>query len=123
MKVSDPNSSRFRVALDLLLEGRSLEFENVTFWLEPKAVGGYLFANITSSWQIRNVSRETALSDLRIAKRIVETLTENNADFAALLRQHPLQFILTYDYGNGRVELGRFEDDDIVWSNGFTPEI
>jgi hypothetical protein len=115
MEVTELNCRRFEVALELLLEGSSFTFEGVSFWIAPD---GSLHVNIDSSWQIENITEQTALNDLERAKNVLARLVRESPAFANIVEGRQQHFHFGYDAGKSAVELARLIDGELVWAKG-----
>jgi|KBSSwiStaDraftv2_1062776.scaffolds.fasta_scaffold786666_2 hypothetical protein len=115
MDVSELNTPKFNIALELMHDGKSLAFDGIDFWIDPS---GVLRVSVNSSWQIANITDETALNDLERANNVLSYLNRESSEFAQLTRDHPPSFCLSSDYGTGVIELARIVDGKLVWGKG-----
>ena len=115
MEVSETNTQRFDVALELLREGRSFTFDGVSFWIAPD---GSLQVSIDTSWRIENTTEQTALSDLERAKNVLAQLVRESVAFKSITEGRPQEFSLGYDCGKSGVELARLVEGKLVWAKG-----
>lgn len=115
MEVSEPNTQRFEVALELLREGSSFTFDGVSFSIAPD---GSLHVNVDSSWHIENITEQTALNDLERAKKVLAYLVRESSAFASMVEGRQQQFHFGYDAGKSGVELARLVDSKLVWAKG-----
>ena len=111
MEVSEINTRRFDVALELLREGKSFTFDGVNFWI---ALDGSLNVRVYSSWQISNITEQNALSDFERAKSVYAYLVRESSAFASLVESRPQNFSLLHDSGNSTDEVGRLVGDNVV---------
>ncbi|MGI8654933.1 MAG: hypothetical protein ACR2LC_06915 [Pyrinomonadaceae bacterium] len=115
MEVSEPNTQRFDVALELLREGSSFTFDGVSFWIAPD---GLLHVNVDSSWRIENITEQTALNDLERAKDVFAYLVRKSPSFARIVEGCHQQYHFGYDAGKSGVELARLVDGKLDWVKG-----
>jgi hypothetical protein len=115
MEVTELNSQRFEVALELLREGSSITFQGVSFWI---AADGSLHVNIDSRWQIENITEQTALKDLERAKSVLAHLVRESPAFANIVEGSQQHFHFGCDAGKSAVELARLIDGKLVWAKG-----
>jgi|GEM_PF-3227982 hypothetical protein len=113
MNVTEINTQRFKVALDLLREGRPLTFDSVTYFLANEKI---LSVSIESSWELENLTDDRALGDLQLAKSNFAYLLRNFEDFRVLVSGLQPSFHLVRDYGTGAVELASLSEDALVWN-------
>lgn len=114
---SETSGPRFDLAIERLRAGHTVAFQDMTLFIGPD---GHLELSINSSWLPENVTLQRALLELRRAQAMYRYLCDSRA-FAASFAGNTPQFILSYDYGTGSVELARLSDDRIVWAKGFVP--
>lgn len=112
LNVSQLLGSRFELALQLFQQGQSITCDGVVLRLLPDA----LQVCAVSSWQMQNVTEQTAWQDIRAAQHCVEKLIHRNSDFAILIEGKPKRYLLIEDYGMGSVELWRVANGSLVWS-------
>jgi hypothetical protein len=115
MEVSEPNTQRFDIALELLREGKSFTLDGVNFWITPD---GSLRVSVDTSWRIENTTEHTALSDLERARIVLAHLAHESVAFKSIIEGRPQDFILTYDCGKSGVELARLVDGKVIWAKG-----
>jgi hypothetical protein len=115
MEVSEPNTQRFVVALELLREGKAFTFDGVSLRI---ATDGSLQVSVDTSWCIENTTEQTALSDLGRAKNVLAHLAHESAAFKSIIEGRPQCFRLGYDCGKSGVELARLVDGKLVWARG-----
>ncbi len=113
MEVSEINTRRFDVALELLREGKSFTFDGVNFWIVPD---GSLNVRVYSSWQMSNITEQNALSDFERVKSVCAYLVRESSAFASVVKGRPQSLSLVYDCGNSSVEVGRLVGDNVVLS-------
>ena len=115
MEVSEINTRRFDVALELLREGNAFTFDGVGFWIAPE---GSLLVSAYSSWNISNITEQSALSDLERAKNVFAYLVRESPAFASIVKNCPQDFSLVYDCGKSGVEVARLVDSKLMWAKG-----
>jgi hypothetical protein len=115
MEVSEINTQRLDVALELLREGSPLTFDGASFWIAPDDV---LHVSVDSSWHISNITEQTALSDLERAKNVLAYLVRESPAFASIVGGYAQQFHFGYDSGKSGVELAPLVDGKLVWAKG-----
>ena len=115
MEVTELNSQRFEVALELRRDGSSFAFEGVSFWI---AADDSLHVNIDSSWQFENITEQSALNDLERAKSVLAHIVRESPGFANIVDGRQQHFHLGYDAGKSGVELARLIDGKLVWAKG-----
>ena len=115
MEVSEIKTRRLDVALELLREGKSFTFDGVSFWVAPE---GSLQVSVESSWDILNITEQSALSDLERGKNICVFLIHESPAFASVVKNRPQHFSLVYDCGKSGVEVARLVDGKLVWAKG-----
>ena len=116
MNVSELNTPRFNIALELMHEGKPLTFEGINFWIDPT---GVLRVDVNSSWEIAKITDQTALNDLERANNVLAYLNRESSEFAQLAKAYSPTFYLCSDYGTGVVELARIVDGKLVWAKGY----
>jgi hypothetical protein len=114
--VETAEGRRFDVAMERFLAGSSFEFRDVTFRL---ADDGAVCCDIDSSWQLENVTLETATRDFSAAKRVLEELVALSAPFASAVDGRPVRFELTDYDGMASFLIGSLIDGALVWAPGF----
>ena len=115
MEVSEINTQRFDVALELLREGSPMTFDGVSFWIAPD---GVLHVSVDSSWHISNITEQTALSDLDRAKNVLAYLIRESPAFASIVEGHAQEFHFGCDAGKSGVELARLVNGKLIWAKG-----
>jgi hypothetical protein len=73
---------------------------------------------VQSSWRIKNMTEQTALSDLENAKNLLDALVKESSSFASLVKDRARRFVLIDDYGMGAVELCRLVNDALIRAEG-----
>jgi len=116
LDVSELNTQQFDIALELMRESKSLTFDGIDFWIDPS---GVLRVSVNSSWEIANITDETALNDLERANDVLAYLNRESSEFAQLTNGYSPNFYLCSDYGNGAVELARIVDGKLVRAKGY----
>src|SRR5262245_27161359 len=91
IEVSDIEGPRFKVALELLREGRNFTFNDVTFALINS---GFISVSTTSDWEMSNLNEAKALRDIDRAISTFNFLKENSADFKVLVAELKPRFSL-----------------------------
>ncbi len=107
--------SRFELAIELLVSGRSFEFHDVSFRIERD---GTLLCTVDSSWGIDNVTLETATRDLEEGRAALDYLVVAAPAFAAAVHGRPVRFELIDDYGSGSVLICTRVSDKLAWAPG-----
>lgn len=115
LKLDTIDSPKFQLAIDLLKKGQGFEFNDVSFSLDKTkreiCVGAY------SSWSIKNVNQANALDDIQRGISTFEFIRDNNSKFAAIVEGLTVRHSLSYDYGNGTVELGYLKNGKVIIHN------
>ena len=112
MEISELDSERFKVGLELLRDGRSIVFNDVSFGLNPETKELEVAAYTT--WKTK-VTEQTASVDLQRGIDTFDFLIKTRSDFVRVIKGYPPRFSLIDDYGTGTMEICHLYDGKIVW--------
>ena len=113
MKVTEVGTQRFDVALELMLEGQALLFNEIYFSIRGSSE---LSVAVCSSKDRPNITQDSASADIERGIHTLDYLRSNSGSFAAIAKDREPKFSLCLDYGTGAVELARLVDNAIVWN-------
>ena len=116
MLVIQSYGAQFELALERFLGGRGFTFHGVSFWLAPD---GHMEVSIQPSGFLAETTEQTALDDLGVAERVLNSLIEESPSFAEVIGGRPLHFVLAEPYGVATIEWCRLVNGSLVWSKGF----
>lgn len=107
------NDQRFDTALELLQQGRSVDFSDVHFYLDKEKK--LLEVRSVSGWQIENLTGQRALEEIARGEKTYDYLITNNKRFAEIVKSYKLRFSVIEDSGNGSAEICYLSDSKLVW--------
>jgi hypothetical protein len=113
--VAEPEGARWRVALELLAEGKSITCLGITFTLARETPGrsGESGDTVKVRFQTRHDSSrltpEQAAVEIDNAEAGVAEIRERSPEFAGIISGRPILYELLDDYGMGAVRLA-FKD-------------
>jgi hypothetical protein len=115
MEIFDFSSQRWKVAFDRFRDGESLVFRGVAFILDGAAG---LCVQVVTSWRVENTTETTARRDFERAEHALSELLASSAEFASLVMNRHVRFVLVDDYATGSVALCRSIDGTLTWAHG-----
>jgi hypothetical protein len=116
MEVFEAHGARMDNALELFATGQSFVFSGVHFRLVPPDV---LECAVESSWQVPNLTEDTARADLASAYRTLEYLRRESPRFGSLTAGRRVVASLFFGYGMGMVDVCSESGGEFRWTPGF----
>jgi hypothetical protein len=114
-RLDEPGGERWELALDLLGQGTAIVISDVGISLDERSL---LRVFVNSSWQLENLTKQSAEEDLARARRVVARLLAADPRFADLAADRRHVYELQQDYGNGSVLLCTLRDGELHWAPG-----
>ena len=114
--VSTTVGQRFDVALERFLAGQFFGFHQIQLRMLPN---GTICCAVDSSWEIENVTAETATTDFEEARDSFDALVAQSPAFASLIQGRLVRYDLVDDYGTGTLLLCSFDGGELAWAPGF----
>ena len=119
--VDGPN---WRAALELLRDGHVIEYQGVGLQLADFSEPGRvtlgpltpLTARIATQWELGNLTKARALTDLSTGQAIVQALIADSLDIRQLVDDRGLRYELIHDYGMGAIPLANLSSGLIEWN-------
>jgi len=115
MQFDDINGPRAQLALQMLSDGKAVNFRGLGLQLNA---AGAIECRVFSLWQPKNVTEAIAREELSMGQGTFEQLLEESSSLAAWLQLRPRVWSLLADYGNGAVRLCSLEGQVIRWHGG-----
>jgi hypothetical protein len=104
MDATDATPQRFKVAIELFLEGQSLVYEGVVFWKDKDRA---LHINSYSDWDADRTNPDMAKEKIERAKMVLTDLSEKSPEFKSIATKLPHEHYFCYDYGKGAFALAK----------------
>ncbi len=109
-RVDDP---RFKLAIDLLNDGRAIVFKNVELWINRENRVIEIRILVESAHRL---GEENAKGHLNRGKDTFDFLKANSKTFDAIVATLSPRFSFVFDYGTGAVEVGYLSNGNIIWN-------
>ena len=110
---SEELKHRIRNALILLADGHSLKVGDLTFACKDK--GHFSVAGWTNNNLLENVTRQSALDELKDIKSLFSKMVDTSNELADFIKDKQVQYYLGYDYGMGAIGICNENDGQINW--------
>ena len=115
LRVTELAGSRFSTALELMREGRMLEFEDTSFALDKDRK--IIEISVVTQWQTSNLSETRALGEIERAVGVFEYLIKNSDPFKLTIEGFEPRYSLIDDYGMGCIELCHLDKGKLIWNS------
>lgn len=119
MEITETTGKRFELAMELLGEGNSVTFEDVSFRIISPTT---LLIQLESSWQLDRITHESAIKDIESAHSTMKYLCNESSRFNELVSGKEIETVLFLGYGMGEVEICTEKDSNIEWAKGISIE-
>jgi hypothetical protein len=112
MNITDTTQPRFELGIQMFLEGQSVVYHEVLFWMDGVKV---LHINSYSDWNIENTTQEMAKEKISRSKSILAALSEKSPEFSEVANRLPHEYYFCFDYGQGAVALAKEVNSAFTW--------
>jgi hypothetical protein len=123
LRVDVVDGPNWRPALELLRDGHVIVYQGVGLQLADFSEPGRvtvgpltpLTARIATQWELGNLTKSRALTDLTTGQAIVQALIADSSDVRELVEDRGLRYELIDDYDTGAILLATLSSGVIEW--------
>ncbi len=111
MEIDSLSGRRFEIALEIFLEGNSINYKGIVFYKDSK----FLHVSSYSDYLLENTTEAMAHEKIKYSKVILKEFEDTIPEFKAAVSGLAKQFAFCYDYHTGAVAIATEINNVFKW--------